>query len=83
MSSGPTHTWSLNEGWAVGLLIGSTKYLTVPSSYWSSRLIFPSAEEAEPRAKWLRANHAEPEKLIVRRVRRIGETEFLLLDNEE
>ncbi|MGS2809446.1 hypothetical protein [Nocardia sp. MW-W600-9] len=73
------HDTVLNEGWAVGTTdLG--EYLTVIGSRYSAYLVFPTAEAAEPRAEFFRERFHNPADVLVRKVRRLGLCEYLLID---
>ncbi|WP_280311158.1 hypothetical protein [Nocardia abscessus] len=81
ISLGPTHNRFLAEGYAAGVVGRSGEWLSVHSSRLSSRLVFPTPEAAEVRAAWLRERMPASEQITVRKVRRVQQTYFKILDN--
>lgn len=82
-SYGPLSTVRfLKEGYAVGCQIPSdSPWLTVYSShYQSSCVVFPTAEDAEVRAAWMRERSHKPDEVQVRRVNRMDS--FRIIDKE-
>jgi hypothetical protein len=63
----------VNEGYAVGCQIPEdSPWLTVYSShYQSSRVVFPTIEDAEVRAAWMRERSHKPSEVQIRRVDRL------------
>jgi hypothetical protein len=63
----------LKEGYAVGSQIpADSPWLTVYSShYQGSRVVFPTAEDAEVRAAWMRERVINLSEVQVRRVNRL------------
>ncbi|MFD3463821.1 hypothetical protein ACFWVM_29245 [Nocardia fluminea] len=79
MSDELRHDQVLDEGWAVGTT-HQGEHLTVIGSRYSAFLVFPTAEAAEPRAEFFRERWNNPADVLVRRVRRVGFCEYLLID---